>query len=277
MTEIIQSKYQSEIKNAQIELLTKDSVIKENELKAQRILMYVGIGILIVLAILIFNLLQSNQRNKMANLLLSKQNELINDQSIQLEALNKTKDKILSIISHDMRSPLAGLKGLVNNGADSLSQEEFIDVSKNLRKNLDYVYNDLDNLLHWANAQLKGIKPQFDRVSVREVVIEKVNLFNDLTKNKAIQVVVNIPENLCVWADVNHLRLVFRNLISNAIKFSAANSIIEIDGKEESGDVCMEVKDSGVGMNEEEIQKLFKIENHFTRVGTQNEKVLALD
>jgi len=277
LTEIIQSKYQSEIKNAQIELLTRDSLIKGNELKAQRILMYVGIGILIVLAILIFNLLQSNQRNKMANSLLSKQNELINDQSNQLEALNKTKDKILSIISHDMRSPLAGLKGIVNlMSTDSISQEEFIEVSKNLRKNLDYVYNDLDNLLHWANAQVKGIRPQFERVSVQEVVMEKVNLFAEVAKNKSIQIDLNIAANLYVWADINHLRLVFRNLLSNAIKFSAPHSKIEVNAFDEGKIVRMEVKDFGIGMSEEEIQKLFMIENHFTRMGTQNEKGIGL-
>lgn len=277
LTEIIQSKYQSEIKNAQIELLTKDSLIKENELKAQRILMYVGIGIMIVLAVLIFNLLQSNQRNKMANTLLSKQNELINDQSNQLEILNKTKDKILSIISHDMRSPLAGLKGIVSlMSTDSISQEEFIEVSKTLRKNLDYVYNDLDNLLHWANAQVKGIRPQFERVSVQTVVMEKVNLFAEVAKNKAIQIDLNVSANLYVLADINHLRLVFRNLISNAIKFSAPHSKIEINAFDEGKTVRMEVKDFGIGMSEEEVQKLFKIENHFTRVGTQNEKGIGL-
>ena len=277
LTEIIQSKYQSEIKNAQIELLTKDSLIKENELKAQRILMYVGIGIMIVLAVLIFNLLQSNQRNKMANTLLSKQNELINDQSNQLETLNKTKDKILSIISHDMRSPLAGLKGIVNLlSTDSISQEEFIEVSKTLRKNLDYVYNDLDNLLHWANAQVKGIRPQFERVSVLDVVMEKVNLFAEVAKNKAIEIDINVSANLYVWADINHLRLVFRNLLSNAIKFSAPHYKIEINAFDEGKTVRMEVKDFGIGMSEEEVQKLFKIENHFTRVGTQNEKGVGL-
>jgi signal transduction histidine kinase len=239
--------------------------------------MYVGIGILIVLAILIFNLLQSNQRNKMANSLLSKQNELINDQSNQLEALNKTKDKILSIISHDMRSPLAGLKGIVNlMSTDSISQEEFIEVSKNLRKNLDYVYNDLDNLLHWANAQVKGIRPQFERVSVQDVVMEKVNLFAEVAKNKSIQIDLNIAANLYVWADINHLRLVFRNLLSNAIKFSAPHSKIEVNAFDEGKIVRMEVKDFGIGMSEEEIQKLFMIENHFTRMGTQNEKGIGL-
>jgi signal transduction histidine kinase len=176
-----------------------------------------------------------------------------------------------------MRSPLAGLKGIVNlMSTDSISQEEFIEVSKNLRKNLDYVYNDLDNLLHWANAQVKGIRPQFERVSVQDVVMEKVNLFAEVAKNKSIQIDLNIAANLYVWADINHLRLVFRNLLSNAIKFSAPHSKIEVNAFDEGKIVRMEVKDFGIGMSEEEIQKLFMIENHFTRMGTQNEKGIGL-
>lgn len=277
VTQSIQSRYDSEIKNAQIELPTKDAVIKENELKAQRLLMYVGIGILVILALLVFNLIQSNQRNKTANRLLSVQNELIQDQSRQMEILNKTKDKILSIISHDMRSPLAGLKGLVNlMGTESITQQEFVDISKNLRKNLDYVYNDLDNLLHWANAQLKGIKPQFQNVALREVVLEKVNLFTEVSKNKLITFEVEIPEDLLVWADVNHLHLIIRNLLSNAIKFSHANSSILITAKLIANEVQLSVQDFGVGMAPPDLEKLFKIENHFSKVGTQNEKGVGL-
>jgi two-component system, sensor histidine kinase and response regulator len=277
VTQSIQSRYDSEIKNAQIELLTKDAVIKENELRAQRLLMYVGIAILVILALLIFNLIQSNQRNKAANRMLSVQNELIQDQSRQVEVLNKTKDKILSIISHDMRSPLAGLKGLVNlMGSESITQQEFVDISKNLRKNLDYVYNDLDNLLHWANAQLKGIKPQFENVVLRQVVLEKVNLFGEVSKNKTITFEVDIPENVLVWADINHLGLIIRNLLSNAIKFSHANSCILITARSSDNEVNLFVQDFGVGMEPEDLKQLFKIENHFSKVGTQNEKGIGL-
>ncbi|MFM8913276.1 MAG: ATP-binding protein [Flammeovirgaceae bacterium] len=277
ITELIQSTYQTEIKNAQIELLTKDSMLKENELRGQRLLMYVGIGILVVLAVLIFNLVQSNQRNKLANRMLSQQNELINDQSRQLEVLNKTKDKILSIISHDMRSPLAGLKGLVTlMSSESITQQEFTQVSMTLRKNLDYVSNDLDNLLHWANAQVKGIKPQFENVNVHDVVVEQMNLFSEVSKNKSIQFEVDVPDKLAIWADINHVRLVLRNLVSNAIKFSREQSHILISARPQDNGVAIEVKDFGVGMSQDEVARLFKIEDHFSKAGTQNEKGVGL-
>ncbi len=277
MTELIESRYDSDLKNAQIELLTKDSALKENELKAQRLLMSVGTAILVLLAVLIFNLVRSNHRNKKTNKLLSEQNELINSQSVQLEVLNKTKDKILSIVSHDMRSPMAGLKGLVNLiGSDSITQQEFIEVSKDLRKNLDYVSTDLDNLLHWANAQVKGVKPQFEHVNVQEVLVEKVNLFSEVCRNKSVKLELNVPNHLVIWADINHFGMVLRNLIGNAIKFSYGQSRVLISAWAEAGAVAIQVKDFGVGMSEEELNRLFTIENHFTKVGTQSEKGVGL-
>jgi two-component system, sensor histidine kinase and response regulator len=274
---MVQTKSESEIKNAQIELLTKDSIIKESELKAQRILMYVGIGILVVLGILIFNLMQSNQRNKEANRLLAERNELINEQANQLVNLNNTKDKILSIISHDMRSPLAGLKGLVSlMSSDSITQKEFVDHSKNLRKNLDYVYNDLDNLLQWANAQLTGIKPHFEDVQLNEIVTEKASLFDEVAKAKSIQILLDVPNDIFVRIDVNHLRLALRNLISNAIKFSATNTTISISAEIKDKNVLLKVQDQGIGISSEDEKRLFNAESHFTRPGTQNEKGVGL-
>lgn len=274
---MIANQSESEIKNAQIELLTKDAVIKENELKAQRLLMYVGIVILLVLAVLIFNLMQSNHRNRQANRLLAEQNELINEQAVQLANLNATKDKILSIIGHDMRSPLAGLKGLVSLiSSDSITQQEFVDNSKSLRKNLDYVYNDLDNLLQWANAQLTGIKPQFEEVNVLEVVSEKANLFDEVAKAKGIQIKWDIPSDLFVKVDVNHLRLALRNLISNAIKFSGSNTSIDITATMKGKNAILKVTDCGIGISPEDEKRLFNAKSHFTRPGTQNEKGVGL-
>jgi two-component system, sensor histidine kinase and response regulator len=274
---MVERQSESEIKNAQIELLTKDALLRKNELKTQRNLIYMGIGILVVLTVLIINLLYGIQRNNRANRLLAERNQLINQQANQLVNLNNTKDKILSIIGHDMRSPLAGLKGLVSlMDSDSITQKEFIDNSKSLRKNLDYVYNDLDNLLQWANAQLTGIIPQFSDVCLSEIVNEKASLFDEVAKAKSIQISLNVPASIFARVDINHLRLALRNLISNAIKFSRPQTTITISASEISKKVFLKVQDQGVGISPEDQKKLFNAESHFTRSGTQNEKGVGL-
>lgn len=274
---MVERQMESEVKNAQIELLTKDALIRKNELKTQRNLIYMGIGILVVLTVLIVNLLQGIRRNNRANRLLAERNQLINQQANQLVNLNNTKDKILSIIGHDMRSPLAGLKGLVSlMSSDSITQKEFIDNSKSLRKNLDYVYNDLDNLLQWANAQLTGIMPHFSDVCLSEIVKEKASLFDEVAKAKSIQISFAVPSSIFVRVDVNHLRLALRNLISNAIKFSQPDTTIAISASESEKRVFLKVQDQGIGISTEDQKKLFNAENHFTRPGTQKEKGVGL-
>lgn len=274
---LIQDRYNSEIKNTQIELLTKSSLLKENEIKTQRKFIYIGVGILAVMSVSLFILQRSKAINAAANRLLAANNELINKQTNELLKLNATKDKIFSIIGHDIRSPLAGLQGLLNLAVSSaMTQQEFADVSKNLKKNLDYVRSDLDNLLHWANAQLNGIEPNFGNCQLQKLIAELVNLHSELAKAKQVELTNEVPENIEVWADINHVRLIIRNLISNAIKFCRPGNGVKITSSLNAGRVKIEVADTGLGMSDEEVQRLFKIDTHFTKLGTQNERGVGL-
>lgn len=274
---VIQDRYNSEIENTQIELLTKSSLLKENEIKTQRKFIYIGFGILAVMSVSLFILQRSKAINAAANRLLAANNELINKQANELLKLNATKDKIFSIIGHDIRSPLAGLQGLLNLAVSSaMTQQEFVDVSKNLKKNLDYVRSDLDNLLHWANAQLSGIEPNFENCHLQKLIAELVNLHSELAKAKEVGLTNDVPENIEAWADINHVRLIIRNLISNAIKFCRPGNGVKITASLNAGRVKIEVADTGLGMSDEEVQRLFKIDTHFTKLGTQNERGVGL-
>ena len=162
--------------------------------------MYFSVGLLTLAAILVFVLLYSNWIKRKANDLLEAKNLEIQAQALQLSNLNSTKDKLLSIISHDVRGPLASLRGLINIICKGgLTQQEFVLHSLKVRQNLDTVQEDLDNLLYWAQSQLQGLQINFEELKVRAIVDEKIKLFKEAADRKGITIINEISEGLVVW------------------------------------------------------------------------------
>jgi two-component system sensor histidine kinase/response regulator len=219
----------------------------------------------------------SNYFNKKAKRQLEHKNLEIQRQAQQLTNLNATKDKLFSIISHDLRSPVASLKGLMEIiGSGNLTQDEFVGVTQKLKKNLDLVYDDLDNVLHWAQSQLKGIQAQREEVALRTLSEEIVSLFHDALRSKGILVLNELDEDSFVLADRNQLKLVLRNLIANSIKFNEPGGMIRLSMKHVKNRVEVSVADSGIGIGLDELNKLFNAETHFTKLGTNKEKGVGI-
>ena len=270
---LMQVKFDSEMKEAKIELLTKDAQLKQEEIISQRMWMYFSIGSLSLMAILAFVLLYSNRMKKRANDQLALKNQEIQLQAHQLKNLNVTKDKLFSIISHDLRSPLASLRGLMDIlDIDGLSSQDFISTSKKLRRNLESVQEDLDNLLFWAQSQLNGLQSNSENLYLRPIVEEKIELFGEIARQKAITIINEIDDSISIVADKNHISLVVRNLLANAIKFNKLGGIITIRERNIGDYVEISVSDSGVGMSTSDLGKLFNAQTHFTNPGTHQEK-----
>lgn len=270
---LMQVKFDSEMKEAKIELLTKDAALKQEQINRQRLWMYFSIGSLTLMAILAFVLLYSNSMKKRANDELALKNREIQLQAHQLKNLNITKDKLFSIISHDLRSPLASLRGLMDIlDIDGLSSQDFISTSKKLRRNLESVQEDLDNLLFWAQSQLNGLQSNPENLHLRPIVEEKIELFREIARQKAIKIINEIDDSIAIVADKNHISLVVRNLLANAIKFNKLGGIITISEKSIGEYFEVSVSDSGVGMSSADLGKLFNAETHFTNPGTNQEK-----
>jgi len=274
---LAQTKFDSEIKQAEIELLIKDAAMQQKAYDQQKILTYFFIGCVNLLLILMFVLWYNNRRIKGAKRILQTRNREIKKQATQLEQLNATKDKLFSIISHDLRSPIGGLKGLMELiSREGLTQEEFMTISQNLRRNIDSVYDDLDNLLQWAQTQLKGIRPNKDVFNFRELVIDKMHLFEEVARAKGVALMNETDEDLTVFADKNQIGLVLRNLIANAVKFSSDKGRIHIRTERTNDTVLIRVVDTGVGISAGDMTKLFNAETHFSSRGTNNEKGIGL-
>ncbi|HYC84298.1 MAG TPA: tetratricopeptide repeat protein, partial [Chryseosolibacter sp.] len=192
---MMQTRFETEIKQAQIELLTKDTALKAEEIEHQRVWIYFYAGCLSLFTILVFILVYTNRQTSKAKRLLEEKNSEIEKHTQELKSLNSTKDKLFSIISHDLRSPVASLRGLMDIvGKSGLSQEEFSQLANALKRNLDSVYDDLDNLLVWAQTQLNGLHATPEDVDVRKIAEEKIALFKDQAENKNITLINEITD-----------------------------------------------------------------------------------
>lgn len=190
-----------------------------------------------------------------------------------LKELNLTKDKFFSIIAHDLRSPFQGLLGIssILVDEDNLTLEERINYEKKLYEGIKNQYGLLDALLTWNRLQ-RGVI-EFNP-GENNLLADTEEAFGPLLstankKNQKLQCL--IPPEINAKYDKNMIAAVIRNLISNAIKFTDENGNITISAKVNNSEIIVTVSDTGVGMSEEDIQKLFRIDTHFSRHGTNDE------
>ena len=274
---VAQATFDLERKQSQIEILTRDAALQQEAYNRQRLLTYTFVGCAILLLIFITVLWFNNKRLHAAKRIVDFKNQEIKKQTTLLRETNATKDKLFSIISHDLRSPIAGMKSLMELiSRHGLTQEEFIQVSQSLRKNIDSVYDDMDNLLQWAQSQLNGLRQTKEHFPLHRLVKDKMHLFQEVANAKSVLLVNSVEEDLSLYADKNQMGLVLRNLIANGVKFSSQGGMLEISAVRGATSVTIEIKDRGVGMTDKDLVNLFHKETHFSRRGTNNEKGIGL-
>jgi signal transduction histidine kinase len=189
-----------------------------------------------------------------------------------LQQSNKTKDKLFSIIAHDLRSPMAALSGTLDIlNLDVLTQQELDEVKKELKKQFSVTDTTLQNLLIWAKSQMQSETTNPVLITLSNMVNEHVTLFEKLAREKQISLVNRVGDAIQVFADGNHLRTILRNLLANALKFSYPEGQIEITGRPEGEMVVVAVKDSGMGMSAAEQAKVFS-DMYFSKQGTSGEQ-----
>lgn len=197
----------------------------------------------------------------------------------ELKSLNASKDRFFSIIAHDLKSPLTGLLGFTNilvEEYDLLSEDErreFIGHSNQATKNLMAL---LENLLEWSRIQIGSIAFSPELVNLKKVFEEIISLFEQNAKNKSINLMMNIEDAANIFADINMLNTILRNLISNGIKFTKPGGTVKLSAKQFDNSVKIFVEDTGVGINSENLKKLFKIDSSFSTPGTEKERGTGL-
>ncbi len=209
---------------------------------------------------------------------ISAKHEELQVQTSELTQLNITKDKLFAIVSHDLRGPISGLESVLSMLlSKEMSEEDFLDMASDLKQNTTNVHQMLDNLLQWSYAQIHdGLSTAPTILSPKKQTESVLNFLGELIKEKELSVQNTICPDLLIKSDLNHTNLILRNLISNAIKFTKKKGDIEI-GVEKTGDMAVFfVKDTGIGMTEEQIRWLFIDGNPNSRWGTAGEKGVGL-
>jgi len=199
--------------------------------------------------------------------------------SKELQELNATKDKFFSIIAHDLKNPfnsIMGLSEILKHEAKHIDIETIEQYADLIYTTSNNTYRLLENLLSWALMQQGKIPFIRKSLIFKEMVNEVFELFEVNAQNKNISLFNMIDENLIIHADVNMIKTVIRNLVSNAIKYTSSEGIIEVSAILEGVYIQVTVKDNGTGIKEENINKLFWTGSNFTHRGTENESGTGL-
>lgn len=198
-------------------------------------------------------------------------------QKRELTQLNATKDKLFAILSHDLRSPVGALENnvmLTHWGA--LTQEEFVQATQNLGQEIGQVRTMLDNVLHWSISQLGGMKPHPKTTYLLPIIEAETKLLYASAEAKRIKITSLIAPQAQLVIDPNHLAIIIRNLLQNAIKFTPAQGEISIKSAEKGKQFQLEIKDTGMGISQERVRKLFTINENSSQQGTSQEKGTGL-
>ena len=290
-TNKLQAAHDLEAKQHQIDLLEKDRIIQQKETAREKMQENAFIAGIVVLSSLAGFLVWNNGVKRKKNRVLKKQNaaileqkieisaqnKAINAQNTRLEELNEVKNRLLSIISHDFRSPLNSLQSVVGlMEAGNLSATDIRLLSPLIKEKLNVTVDLLENMLHWAKSQMGGMKLNSADFELTRVIDQSIRLMQSQADAKSLTLKNDSNNNVYVYADEALVDIVIRNLVNNAIKFSRKGDTVYISIAVKEGFAKVSVKDTGVGIPHDHKSQLFKGKSFFTTSGTSNEKGTGL-
>jgi len=255
-----------------------DNVYKQ-KIAQQKNLNLVYVGIIMVMAILVFVYYnEKRKQQKINNLLAEKNKEIIkhkensDSQATKLNELNLLKDRLIAVLAHDLRAPISTLRGLFKLLTDnSITQEEFVEMTPRVFNTLEHTSDFLDTLLFWINSQVDHTEKNIKSFYIEDLVSRELVHLNDQLKHKKISVDIKVAADAIALADPNCVRIVIHNFFTNAIKFSHRGGTVEILSHVLDEDwIIFTLKDHGVGMSGEYQENLFKSQV-VSGTGTENE------
>ncbi|MEJ7645039.1 MAG: tetratricopeptide repeat-containing sensor histidine kinase [Chryseolinea sp.] len=269
-------RHETASRDTRIAVLSEQQVMQKGELKKQEFVRNILVVVMALSVILLATVYRSGRRRRQINTLLLQHQEEMEKRSEELERLNQVKDKFFSIISHDLRSPinaLAGLLDLLDKGA--LTTEELPKHIRELKVRFNHTRTLLNNLLDWTLLQMDKLNLQAAKIDIFHIVEENIQLLISV-QSKDIRLINEVPPNAIGFADSNTINLVIRNLMTNSIKFTNDGGIVKISGQEKPSEWLISVADNGVGMPNEVLKMLFDKTAPYTTRGTANEKGTGL-
>jgi len=230
------------------------------------------------------NLALEKQKNELTILQLHKeqrlnkqladQKALIEDQKERLQQANITKDKLFSIIGHDLKTPFAAQTAIIDlilSDFDQHKKDDLKDILKTIQHSAHQGLDLLNNLLNWSRQQNNNIKHQITPIRIATVVLETQALLNYNITHKQIELCNNVDPELTICTDSNMIKTVLRNIISNAIKYTSNKGTITISTDKDETYDYLKIADTGIGMTDEQLNRLFNIQDNISTPGTNNE------
>lgn len=208
---------------------------------------------------------------------LQRTNQRIEQQRMELSQLNATQHKLFAILAHDLQSPVANLETNMSlQQWGIMSQEAFGKSIGKLSQDIGYVRSMLQNVLHWSMSQMSGMVVRAEELAVFPLVEEQIHLLNSVAQSKQIHILNQIPTDAHLLIDKNHLMVIIRNLLQNALKFTRAEGSIRFGYAQENGKHTLTIEDTGIGMNQDLLAYLFRLDKSSSRLGTAQEQGTGL-
>lgn len=262
---------EAEINEKKIEVLERANKLADTELKVQKLQKNIALGFTVVLLISLSIMGVSFLQKRKINITLQSKQE-------ELKQANTLKDRMFAVISQDLRVPLNSLRNVVTLlNSDALNPQEIKLISEKLNEDLGATLGLLDNLLYWARSQMQGLKREPKQINISQILNDNIALLsgNANKKNVVLQNTVSQTFNKA-YADPDMINLVVRNLLTNAIKFSPKGSTVSMSAKNNGNMAEVHISDAGVGISEEDQQKIFNPSIVLSDTGTAMEKGAGL-
>jgi len=270
--EDIRTKYNTERKEIENETLKNENTSKSLLIRRQ-FYFNISVTLIALLGLLLAFLFFRFQKKQKAT------NHILEIQNKELSKLNATKDKFFSIIAHDLKNPFNSILGLSEILKDQVKTQDIPAIgqyAKQINTIALQTYQLLENLLKWAKTQQGKITYNPVPLLLNEVAAGIVGLFSEQTARKKIRLISHIRGDLIVMADEEMLNSIIRNLVSNAIKFTASEGQVQLNAVVNKSFVEISVTDTGTGISKESLDKLFKVDTNISTPGTENEKGTGL-
>jgi signal transduction histidine kinase/Tfp pilus assembly protein PilF len=282
----LEVKFETVKKEKEIEILKNEKEINALKLKnnkTQRNFLIIVLSLIILLIIIIYSRyllkMKTNKLLEAKNQQLNIAIEKISKSEADLKKLNTTKDKLFSILSHDLRSPFSSILGfseMLYYETGDFDAAQIKEIAATIYETSRETFDLLDNLLEWSRSQTGSIIFEPENIHLKDMVNSTIGLLENSAKKKEIIISNEIAEQIYVFVDNNMINIVLRNLLSNAIKFTQQKGKIKITSRDIDDFIEITIADSGIGIKPEDIKKLFGIDIGFSTVGTDNEKGTGL-
>lgn len=271
---VLESKFKVEQELQEIESQKYKEIYEAEQFAKTAIL------ISLVLFVIILIIIQFYRLKLKTNRILLQKNDEILELNSKLEELNSTKDKFFSILAHDLKNPLGSFRDITKMIHDS--PQDFTEIEKEeimgeIKVSADNVYLLLENLLEWSNSQRGILKFEPDRIELRMLVNATVSIMSSTANKKNVNIIVNINDGHIAFADAKMLSTIYRNLITNAVKYTQNSGVVLLGIiDDDNSKIIYFVRDNGVGMTELQINSLFKLAQNSSTTGTSGEKGTGL-